>query len=264
MIWAIGDLQGCYNSFMSLLKKINFNFDTDELWLVGDLVNRGRNSLEILEYVYEHRNSIKVVLGNHDIGLIASYYGIKKTNSFIEPIIKSPRVDEYINWLRTIPFLHIGKNTNYCMSHAGIAPIFDLEEAKKWNYILQAKLLGNDVKKWLINLLGNKQDYLNYGVSPEEDEMYAFSSFTRMRYCFEDGRLELENKSSPINIQDITPWFNAVNRKKIEKKIIFGHWSTLGLYQDENVIALDTGCVWEGKLTAFNLDTQAIVSVDCK
>ena len=128
MIWAIGDLQGCFDSFMSLLEKINFNHEKDQLWLVGDLVNRGNNSLETLEYVYKHRDSIKVVLGNHDISLIAAYYEINKTNSFIEPIIKSPKADEYINWLRAMLFLHIDENTSYCMSHEGKAPIFDLNE----------------------------------------------------------------------------------------------------------------------------------------
>ncbi len=267
MIWAIGDLQGCFDSFMSLLEKINFNHEKDQLWLVGDLVNRGNNSLETLEYVYKHRDSIKVVLGNHDISLIAAYYEIKKTNSFIEPIIKSPKADEYINWLRAMTFLHIDENTSYCMSHAGIAPIFDLDEAQKWSDALHQKMIGDDVKQWLKNIIKNKSSVLRYGVSNEEDEAYAFSSFTRIRYCFEDGSLELENKSNPSDkkeIKNTTPWFDLKIRKKIEKKIIFGHWSTLGLYEDENVIALDSGCVWGGKLSAFNLNTQAIVSVDCK
>lgn len=267
MIWAIGDLQGCFRPFMNLLEKINFNHHSDELWLVGDLVNRGNNSLETLEYVYKHRDSIKVVLGNHDISLIAAYYEIKKTNSFIEPIIQSPKADEYINWFRTMPFLHVDENNSYCMSHAGIAPIFDLYEAKKWSDVLHQKMIEDDVKQWLKNIIKNKSSVLRYGVSSEEDEAYAFSSFVRMRYCFEDGRLELENKSSLNSerfIKDTMPWFEVDSRKKIEKKIIFGHWSTLGLYQDDNVIALDTGCVWDGKLTAFNLNTQDIISVNCK
>lgn len=265
MIWAIGDLQGCFKPFMNLLEKINFNHHSDELWLVGDLVNRGNNSLEMLEYVYNHRDSIKVVLGNHDIALIASYFGIKKSNHFIEPILNSPNVDNYIDWLRTVPFMHT--DSDYCMSHAGIAPVFDLHEAQKWNNILQDKLKSTDVEQWLKNTLKNKKDTLSYGISYQEDEAYAFSSFVRMRYCFEDGRLELENKSSPNServIKDTMPWFEVDNRKKIEKKIIFGHWSTLGLYENDNVIALDTGCVWDGKLTAFNLDTQDIISVNCK
>lgn len=267
MTWAIGDLQGCYDSFMELLKKINFNPKADELWLVGDLVNRGNKSLETLEYVYNNRNSIKVVLGNHDISLIAAYYGIKKTNISIEPILKSSKADEYIGWLRTLPFLHIDNNSDYCMSHAGIAPVLDLDNAKKWNDILQAKLQSGDAKKWLSDKLNNKECFQPYGASSDADEAYAFSSFIRMRYCFEDGALELENKSCPISdeiLEETIPWFKIKNRKEVDKKIIFGHWSTLGFYQDNNVIALDTGCVWGGKLTAFCLETNSIVAVDCK
>lgn len=267
MRWAIGDLQGCFDSFVELLKKINYDPSNDELWLVGDLVNRGNNSLETLDYVYKHRNSIKVVLGNHDIALIAAYYGIKKSNPFIEPILASPKVDEYIKWLRTLPFLYIDKNSDFCMSHAGIAPVFDLDVAKKWNDILQEKLQSDDVKNWLAGKLGNKECILSYDKPFSDNEAYAFSSFIRMRYCFCDGELEMENKSCPISdeiLEETLPWFKVENRKMINKKIIFGHWSTLGFYNDGNVVSLDTGCVWEGKLTAFNLDTQEIINVDCK
>lgn len=266
MRWAIGDLQGCFDSFMTLLEKINFNPSNDELWLVGDLVNRGNSSLETLEYVYRHRDSIKVVLGNHDIALIAAYYGVKKTNVFIEPILKSLKVDDYIEWIRTLPFLYIDKNSNYCMSHAGIAPLFDLDDAKKWNDILQEKLQGSDAKNWLIDKLNNKECIQHYNKSFSDNEAYAFSSFTRMRYCFPDGSLELENKSCPISdeiLEKTKPWFKVKNRKNVDKKIVFGHWSTLGFYKDDNVVALDTGCVWGGKLTAFNLDIEDVISVDC-
>ena len=267
MRWAIGDLQGCFDPFMALLEKINFDPASDELWLVGDLVNRGNNSLETLDYVYRHRDGIKIVLGNHDIALIAAYYGIKKSNPFIEPILLSPNAGEYIEWLRSLPFLFIDENSGYCMSHAGIAPIFDLDDAKKWNDILQTKLQGDDVKNWLAGKLRNKECVLSYNKSFNDNEDYAFSSFTRMRYCFCGGELEMENKSCPVSdevLEETLPWFNVKNRKMINKKIIFGHWSTLGLYIDNNVVALDTGCLWGGKLIAYNLDTQEIVHVECK
>ncbi len=267
MIWAIGDLQGCYDPFKRLLKKIDFDFDRDELWIVGDLINRGKHSLETLEFVYQRRQKIKIVLGNHDIGLIAAYYGLKKSNEYIEPILNSKKVDKYIKWLRELPFFYADESVGCCMSHAGISPLFTLDDAKRWSDILQKKLQSDELKSWLKEMIQNRDMVLKFGASQKQDEYYAISSFTRMRYCYENGDLELENKNSPSSLESlkyVKPWFNIENRKQIDKKIIFGHWSTLGIYEDENVIALDSGCVWGGSLSAYNLDTGKIVSVKCQ
>ena len=269
MIWAIGDLQGCYKSFMKLLEKINFDPSRDQLWLVGDLVNRGKGSLEVLEYVYKHQKSIKIVLGNHDIALIAAYYGIKKSNPTIEPILKSRRVKELIDWLRSQPLLHIDSELGYCMAHAGISPLWDLETAKAHANELEKKLASDDVAVWLKKMLNNSADRISLGTTSKEEEIFAFSVFLRMRYCFDDGSMEISQKGSPtqkLKALGLLPWFLYPQRKQIEHKIIFGHWSTLGFYEDDNVLAIDTGCVWNGKLTAVRLDDRTVSPcfIECK
>ena len=137
-VWAIGDIQGCYSSFREMLEKIKFNPKKDTLWIAGDLVNRGDGSLETLEYLYNIRKSIKVVLGNHDLALIAVYYGFKKSNSTLEPILNSPNAKKLIEWLKSQPFLHVDEKLGYCMVHAGISPEFDLtmaiKYAKRWKF----------------------------------------------------------------------------------------------------------------------------------
>jgi len=268
MIWAIGDLQGCYNSFMQLLEKIDFDPNRDQLWLVGDLVNRGKGSLEVLEYVHKHQKSIKIVLGNHDIALISAYYGIKKSNPTIESILKSPRAKELIDWLRCQPLLHIDSKLGYCMSHAGIPPLWDLKKAKENANKLEKKLAGDDVAVWLKKMLNNSADRISLGTTSQEEEIFAFSVFLRMRYCFDDGSMEIDQKGTPtqrLENSGLKPWFLYSKRIPIEYKIVFGHWSTLGFYEDDNVLAIDTGCVWNGKLTAVRLDDRTIAPcfVEC-
>jgi bis(5'-nucleosyl)-tetraphosphatase (symmetrical) len=261
MIWAIGDLQGCYKSFMQLLEKIDFDTSRDQLWLVGDLVNRGKGSLEVLEYVYEHQKSIQIVLGNHDISLIAAYYGIKTSNPTIEPILNSPRSKELIDWLRCQPLLHIDNELGYCMAHAGISPLFDLQKAKMYADELQKRFAGDDIAIWLKKMLKSSANRISFGATNEEQEEFAFDSFLRMRYCFSDGSMEISQKDAPsqtLEDKGLKPWFLYPERKQIEHKIIFGHWSTLGFYEDNNVLAIDTGCVWNGKLTAVRLDDRTI------
>ena len=232
MIWAIGDLQGCYKPFMELLEKINFDPSRDQLWLVGDLVNRGKGSLEALEYVYEHQKSIKIVLGNHDIALIAAYYGIKKSNPTIEPILNSPRAKELIDWLRCQPLLYVDSELGYCMAHAGISPLWDLKTAKAYANELEKKLAGDDVAAWLKKMLNNSTDRISLGNTSEEEEIFAFSAFLRIRYCFDDGSIEISQKGSPtqkLEEMGLLPWFLYPKRIPLEYKIVFGHWSTLGL-----------------------------------
>jgi len=260
MIWAIGDIQGCYSSFKKLLNKIEFNPNRDKLWIAGDLVNRGEDSLSTLLYLYSIRDNIEVILGNHDISLIASYYGLKKANSSIKPILEHSQSKELIDWLRCQKFLHIDKSLGYCMVHAGISPSFDLNMASKEAKSLEHSISGDNAKEWLKNILNNR------GLKSQE---YALSSFIRMRFCDNDGVLDFKQKASPHSLPEdksnLKPWFNCQLRKNIDLKIIFGHWSTLGFYNDKRVVGVDTGCVWGGKLTAIRIDNKSekIVQVDC-
>ena len=206
---------------------------------------------------------------NHDISLIAAYYGIKTSNPTIEPILNSPRAKELVDWLRCQPLLHIDSELGYCMAHAGISPLFDLKIAKTYAKKLEKKLAGDDVASWLKKILKSSTNRIILGTTKKEQERFAFSSFLRMRYCFNDGSMDISQKGAPTqNLEDIelVPWFLHPTRKPIEHKIIFGHWSTLGFYEDDNVLAIDTGCVWDGKLTAVRLDdrTAGPYIVDCK
>ncbi len=268
-VWAIGDIQGCYHSFQKLLRKINFNPDVDKLWIAGDLVNRGEGSLDTLEYLYNIRDSVEIVLGNHDITLIAAFYGIKKSNPTIDPILTSPHAKNLIDWLREQKFLHVDYKLGFCMAHAGISPEFDLGMATEYAKRIEEKLSSNDVKEWLSKILTEGKKYFDRGARPEDIDRYIVSSFTRMRYCYGDHRLDFKQKGAPTDLlreKDLKPWFECKNRKEIHLKIIFGHWSTLGFYQDEHVLALDTGCLWGGKLTAARIDSDEveIMQVECE
>ncbi len=269
-VWAVGDIQGCYKSFQELLVKIDFNPKVDTLWVAGDLVNRGKGSLETLEYLYSIRDSVNIVLGNHDITLIAAYYGIKKSNPTIDPILESPKAKKLIDWLRGQKFLHVDYHLGYCMAHAGISPEFDLGMALRYAERIEKKLQGDDddVQIWLKKMFKHGIDRFNRESSKIDIDKYIISSFTRMRYCYGDHRLDYDQKGTPTDAlrdKGLKPWFECDKRKVVELKIIFGHWSTLGFHHDDNVLSLDTGCLWGGKLTAarIDLDEVEIVSVVC-
>ena len=267
-IWAIGDIQGCYNSLRTLLEKIDFDITEDKLWIAGDLVNRGEGSLETLEYLYSIRKNVEIVLGNHDISLIAAYYGIKKSNPTIDPILESPEAKKLIDWLRGQKFLHVDYQLGYCMAHAGISPEFDLGMAIMYANSLEEKLQSDHAAIWLEQMLKQGSKRFNRDASLIDIDRYIVSAFTRMRFCYGDHRLDFDQKGPPtdeLREKGLKPWFECQNRKDIDLRIIIGHWSTLGFYEDEHVLALDTGCLWGGKLTAARIDSDEvqIVSVDC-
>jgi len=268
-VWAIGDIQGCYDSLQKLLKKIKFNPKKDTLWLAGDLVNRGNKSLEVLNYLYSIKESIKVVLGNHDISLIAVYYGIKKPNPTIQPILDAPNAKELIDWLRFQPFLVWDFELNYMMAHAGISPQFDFGMAIKYASQIEKKLQSKNPKHWLKDMFKTSSTLFNANATPLDIEKYILSSFTRMRFCHDNGRLDFYQKGKPsyskIEYKGLKPWFSCPTRYQTSLKIVFGHWSTLGYWYDGNVLCLDTGCLWGRELTAARLDGKEpfIVQVKC-
>lgn len=265
-VWAIGDIQGCFDSFQEILKKINFDPTVDTLWVAGDLINRGDKSLETLNYLYSIRDSIKVVLGNHDIALISAYAGIKKSNSTIDPILEAPNVKELIDWLRHQPFLHWDYKLGYVMAHAGISPQFDLGMAIAYASRIEKKLQGRDYKAWLKHMNKISSNKFNSRAKPLDIEKYILSSFISMRFCEDDGTLDFKQKgaarSTKLLFKNLYPWFTCPTRRSIPLKIVFGHWSTLvndsplDYYFDGQVLALDTGCLWGGKLTVARLDLE--------
>ncbi len=275
-VWAIGDIQGCFDSFQKILKKINFDPEVDELWVAGDLVNRGDKSLETLNYIYKHRASMKVVLGNHDVALISAYAGIKKSNSTIDPILEAPNAKELIDWLRHQPFLHWDYKLGYVMAHAGISPQFDLGMAIAYASRIEKKLQGRDYKAWLKHMNKISSNKFNSRANPLDIEKYILSSFISMRFCEDDGTLDFKQKGSAKSIKQfykkLYPWFTCPTRRNIPLTIVFGHWSTLvndsplNYYSDGKVIGLDTGCLWGNKLTIarLDLDEPMVVQLSCE
>jgi len=265
MIWAVGDVQGCFDSFMRLLEKIEFDFKKDRLWLVGDLVNRGPKSKEVLEFVYENQDSTEVVLGNHDIALLAAWWGLKKPNPSLESVLEDGRSDEWLRWLCERGFLHIDESVGYAMVHAGIAPAFDIEKASFYNEALKKRISGEGAKEWLKEI--GKRRGVRFEGDETERESYALNSFIAMRFCEKDGTLNLSYKLSPSKESEkmgLYPWFECPNRKKLDLRVVFGHWSTLGYLKRDKILSLDTGCVWRRKLTAASIEKEPkVVWVDC-
>ncbi len=268
MIWAIGDIQGCYDSLQRLLKKIDFDPERDTLWLAGDLVNRGPRSREVLEYLYSIRESLRVVLGNHDIALLAAAWGIKKSNPTLDPILVDPKGEIWLEWLREQPFVQADLKLGYVMAHAGIPPEFGLGSSLHYNRILMRRLQSDRAAEWLRAMMSKNEDHFDPLGGDLQHERYMLAGFTRMRYCHADGRLDFDQKGPPtekIRAKGLYPWFECPTRKRMEEKILFGHWSTLGYFENEEVCCLDSGCLWRGKLTARGLDSEEgeIVQVEC-
>lgn len=264
--YAIGDIQGCYNTFINLLNEINFNHNTDKLYLVGDLVNRGPESLKVLQWVFEHKANIVSVLGNHDIYLLARHAGVVDANhdETITDILNFKDSKPLINWLNSCPLVF--EDETYIITHAGIYPQLNLETLKQLSQEVTKNLAFSnpDRAKFLHKIFGNKPSAWNEALKPFKKIKFAVNSCTRMRFLNKnDLSLEYKFKGSLANCpEDIIPWFKAPFDPSITKPIIFGHWAALGFYNTGQVIAIDTGCVWGRRLTALNLENMQLTQVN--
>lgn len=261
--YAIGDIQGCYTQFHALLKKIQFNANNDRLWLVGDIVNRGPQSLETLQSIYDLSDTVQCVLGNHDLHLIGCAYNARQpsTNDTILPILKHKDCDTLIDWLLHRPLLIDDAELGFCMTHAGIPHIWGLEQAKKSAHDCMLFLQKNAATS-IQQLFSNTPDQWTPGLGPLSNYITALNYFTRMRFISQDGRLNFDNKGPQTN-QSATnsaankwhPWFKINSPTTNKRNIIFGHWAALqGTTHHNKIHALDTGCVWGGPLTALRLE----------
>jgi len=266
--YAIGDLQGCHRELMDLLDDIDFDAARDRLWFVGDLVNRGPESLAALRFVHDLGESAVTVLGNHDLHLLAVAFGhsrLRKKDT-LAPILEADDRDTLLDWLRRRPLLHHDGESGYTLAHAGLPPPWDLATALECAGGVNDVLSGDGHREFLRDLYGNQPDQWDSKVSGIERWRYTVNALTRMRYCDSDGRLALEQKGPPGTQEPhLKPWFEIRTRKHRDLKIIFGHWSTLRLadtdYRRFNVFPLDTGCVWGGSLTAMRLEDEREFSV---
>lgn len=264
-IYAIGDIQGCYSEFRRLLDRIAFDPANDQLWLAGDLVNRGPNSLETLRFVKSLGNAAVTVLGNHDLHLIATVVSLGKTGKkdTLGPILRAADCDELITWLRFRPLFY--HNDDFCMLHAGLPPQWDLEMAKQMARETEQAIQGDDHPRFFRAMYGNRPTIWQDDLVQSEKLRFAVNSFSRLRFCSIDGELDFSHKgppgSQPIHLM---PWFEVPWRKSRGMRIIFGHWSTLGFYEGHNVFGIDTGCLWGGQLTALKLTTNPQrFAIDC-
>ncbi len=259
-LYAIGDIQGCYDELQRLLETLRFDARADQLWLVGDLVNRGPKSLDVLRFVKSLGDGAITVLGNHDLHLLAISVGIDraKHDDTLGDILKAPDRDELLDWLRKQPLLHHDATRGYAMLHAGLPPQWDLAQAQRCASEVEVMLRGPDYKEFFQHMYGNQPDLWDEGLSGWARLRFIVNCFTRLRYVDEHGRITHKEKGAPRVHSRLTPWFRAPERKSAASKIVFGHWSTLGLVLEHNVCALDTGCVWGGELTALRLDGDRV------
>jgi len=258
--YIIGDVQGCYDELQALLDIVKFDTKKDELWLTGDLVARGPKSLETLRFVKSLGKSATVILGNHDLHLMATHLGYfkAKTKDKTQAIIDAPDCAQLVDWLRTKPLLKAHPKHKFVMCHAGIYPQWSLKEAKKYSREIQ-DLLQSDRYPWLIkNMYGTGPKHWKENLKDIERYRFIINSFTRMRFCTPEGDLDMDCKLHPkdVNAHKLTPWFKLIKKHQYSKTIVFGHWAALVGYRDKNVIGLDTGCVWGNDLTLLRWEDQ--------
>ncbi len=264
-IYAIGDIQGCFDELLRLLDTLSFNEHTDQLWFAGDLVNRGPKSLETLRFVKSLGDAAITVLGNHDLHLLAASCAPKiahKKDSLLQ-ILEAPDRDELIDWLRHRPLFHF--NDEFCLVHAGLPPQWDFKKTQKMAMLAEQALRDSNYQAFLSQMYGNKPNIWSPNLKGVERLRFIVNCFTRMRYCDVDGRLDFLHSGSPgSQPKNLVPWFNAPKRKNADMRIIFGHWSALGYYEGPNCYAIDTGCLWGGQLTALKLEEPVQrFSIDC-
>lgn len=266
--YAIGDIQGCDEELGILLKRLHFNPDRDRLWFAGDIVNRGPKSLAALRRVHSLRDNAVVVLGNHDLHLLAVARSDKRSvrsSDTLDEILEAPDCDVLLDWLERRPLMHYDAHLNFALLHAGLPPQWDLPVAQSAAREVE-EALAEAPEKLYSNMYGDKPDRWSDGLQGYDRLRFIVNCFTRMRFCDAEGRIELKVKGG----LDKTgaghyPWFRAPNRRSRSLRIVFGHWSALGVHFEDNIFAIDGGCVWGGGLCAVRLDESLETTiVPCK
>ena len=261
-IWAIGDLQGCYGPTRRLLDAIGFDPARDRLWFCGDLVNRGGESLQTLRLVHSLREHAVVVLGNHDLSLLAIAERTEAEQRTVNPdlqgVLFADDRDVLLDWLREQPLVHVDRELGWLMVHAGLAPKWTTQAAEQHAREVERKLAGGGARKLLRNMYGDRPAWSPRLAGPDRDRA-IINVFTRMRYCSPRGRIAFEEKGAPgTQAPGLYPWFAVPGRVERDLRIVCGHWSTLGLFIGLGVHSLDTGAVWGGQLTALQIDADQL------
>jgi bis(5'-nucleosyl)-tetraphosphatase (symmetrical) len=267
-VYAVGDVQGCYDELARLLDKLNPVAGRDEVWFVGDLVNRGPRSLDVLRLVADLGRIAVVTLGNHDLHLLALALAgdVPVAGDDLRAVLEAPDADRLIGWLRQRPLAHYRPDLNTLMVHAGVPPQWDPLQTVKLAREVERSLQGPEGPEFLAAMYGQQPDQWSAGLRGMDRLRFITNCLTRIRLCTPDGRLDLSAKVSPEDAPEgLVAWFAAPGRATASVRVVFGHWSTLGLLQRKNLLGLDTGCVWGGALTAARLNGPTrVVSVKSK
>ncbi|WP_304161984.1 bis(5'-nucleosyl)-tetraphosphatase (symmetrical) ApaH [Lonsdalea britannica] len=258
--YLVGDVHGCFVELEALLAQVSFDPERDTLWLTGDLVARGPDSLRVLRFVRSLGSSVRMVLGNHDLHLLAVYAGISrhKTKDRLEALLAAPDIDDLINWLRRQPVLQVDEDLKLVMAHAGITPQWDLDTAQMCAREVESILSSDSYPLFLDAMYGDMPNNWLPELSGLPRLRFSTNVFTRMRYCFNGGQLDMMCKTPPAQAPSLLkPWFNLPGPVPSEYAIAFGHWASLeGKGTPEGIFALDTGCCWGGALTLLHWEEQ--------
>jgi bis(5'-nucleosyl)-tetraphosphatase (symmetrical) len=257
--YAIGDVQGCFDELQKLLVEIDFK-KQDKLWFVGDLVNRGPKSLEVLRFVRDLGKRAVVVLGNHDLHLVTQHEGVerKRKDDTFDDVLEADDAGELVGWLRTRPMMHAAQG--YAMVHAGLLPQWSIEKAVALGEEVESALVAADYRQFLKRMYGSKPEEWSDSLTGWDRLRVIVNAMTRMRFCTRQGRMEFHAKGAKPP-PGYLPWYET--RPAKEAPIVFGHWSQLGLRLDPHVTGLDSGCVWGGSLSALRLEDRALYQVAC-
>lgn len=256
-VYAVGDIQGCYDELRRALDRVGFDAGQDTLWCVGDLVSRGPDSLGVLRFIHGLGEAAVSVLGNHDLHLLALAAGNLKHahESDLNEVLRASDSEVLLRWLRHRPLLHYDEELDFLMLHAGLPPQWDLETTRTCAREVETTLRGDAHHEYFMHMYGNKPDRWDPALGGMERWRYITNCLTRLRFCEMDGRLALKEKGPPgSQAKGRTPWFAHPERLSRGQRIVCGHWSTLGYYAGDNVWALDSGCVWGGAMTLLRLD----------
>lgn len=260
--YAIGDVQGCHDELQRLLRKLSYDASRDRLWFVGDLVNRGPKSLEVLRFVRDLAERAVVVLGNHDLHLVAQHEGFeraRKEDTFRDVLVAADR-RELVDWLRTRPMIHV--EGGYAMVHAGLLPQWSIRKALALGKEVEQALAGPGYREFLKHLYGSKPERWDDALSGWDRLRVIVNAMTRMRFCDREGRMDLQGEGTQPR-PGYLRWYET-RPEQDERTIVFGHWSQLGLKLTPRLAALDSGCVWGGALTALRLEDKALYEVRCR
>ena len=254
-IYAIGDVQGCYEELSRLIDKLKFDPANDELWFVGDLVNRGPRSLDVLRLIASLGKCATVTLGNHDLHLLAVAEKPETADAELKDVISASDAGDLLDWLAHQPLAVYRPELNTLMIHAGVDRSWNPLQTIKLAREVENALRGDERQEFLRHMYGRQPDLWSNDLSGMERLRFIANCLTRIRFCYADGRLEFDHKEPPGQQPDaLIPWFDLPNRAADTVRIVFGHWASLGLLQRSNLLAIDTGCVWGRELTAVRLE----------